>query len=137
MTKLKNYLGMDYTDLRGYTLHLAAWNGEEQPMDVFNCSFEEWKSWNEWRGKRNDFTRDRVFCLIPDYTKVDTYFFAGIFEIKRRFDNWQDTGRGYEMELSDQFRDLIGKLEVKFYRYPGLRGRAFRLETLIDKMEVI
>ena len=134
--KLMNRVGMEYADLSKYNLHLAAWNGKEQPMDAFNRSTEDWKGWNECRENRNDFTRDKVFCLIPDYTKVDTYFFAGVFEIKRRFDDWQETGRGYEMELSDQFKDLIGKLEVKFHRYQGLRGRAFRLETLIGKMEV-
>lgn len=96
---------------------------KKHSMDVFNRSPEEWKGWNEWRGNRNDFTRDKVFCLIPDHTKVDTYFFAGIFEIKRQFDDWQETDRGYEMKLSNQFKDLIGKLEVKFYRYPGLLGR--------------
>lgn len=128
---------MSDTELREYSLHLAAYNGEEEPMDVFHRGIDAWKGWNEWRGNRNDFTRNKVFCLIPDYTKPDTYFFAGVFIVKRRFDDWRETERGYEMELSDQYKELIGKLHIKFHRYQGLLGRAYRLETLIDKMEVI
>lgn len=45
-------------------LHLACWNGEEHPLDVFVSDRSEWDGWNTWRGGRDDFHRGYVFALI-------------------------------------------------------------------------
>ena len=48
--KLNSILHLSDEEMYEYKLHLAAYNGWEQPLDVFSRDFDEWKSWNEWRG---------------------------------------------------------------------------------------
>lgn len=33
-----------------YKLHLACWNGKDNPLDVFVRDRDEWNGWNSWRG---------------------------------------------------------------------------------------
>ena len=47
--------------MKKYKLHLAAYNGEEQPLDVFARDKEEWQGWNEWRDGKNDFNREYIW----------------------------------------------------------------------------
>lgn len=48
-------------------LHLAGSNGKEQPLDVFVQDKSQWKAWNEWRDKKNDFNRTYIITLINHY----------------------------------------------------------------------
>ena len=134
--KLNSILNINTEDLRSYKLHLAAWNGYEQPLDVFARVFDEWKSWNEWRGNKNDFNREFIFSLIPDYHRYGKYIFGGVFRVVERFEDFGDTEIGYRVELAEQFKELTGRLVIDFYRYQGMRGRAFLLENYIDEMTV-
>ncbi len=128
--KLNDLFHLSEDEMRKYKIHLAAYNGDEQPLDVFARDREEWKAWNEWRGEKNQFNREFILGLIPDYHKTNKYVFGGIFKVVDRSTD------GYKIELTTQFDNLIGRLVVDFYRYQGLRGRAFLLETLIDSMSV-
>ncbi len=47
-----------------YKLHVACWDGSNQPLDVFVRNREGWNNWNRWRGARNDFNRQFIFSLI-------------------------------------------------------------------------
>ena len=134
--KLNSILNISEQDLRKYKLHLAANNGDEEPLDVFARDFYEWQGWNEWRGGRNDFTREFIFGLIPDYHRPGKFIFGGIFKVIERYNDYAETGVGYKLELSEQSKALIGRLVVDFYRYQGLRGRAFYLENFINDMTV-
>ena len=133
---LNDLFHLSKDEMRKYKIHLAAYNGYEQPLDVFARDREEWKAWNEWRDGKDQFNRDFILGLIPDYHKTDKYIFGGIFRVVDRYNDWNETKVGYKVELTNQFDYLIGRLVVGFYRYPGLRGRAFLLETLIDSMSV-
>ncbi|MBO4428301.1 MAG: GIY-YIG nuclease family protein [Bacteroidales bacterium] len=134
--KLNSILRIAEQDLWKYKLHLAAYNGYEHPLDVFVKSFEDWKGWNAWRGNKNDFSREFIFALIPDYHRWGKYIFGGVFRVVRRYEDYAETEIGYELEYVDQFKELTGRLVIDFYRYPGMRGRAFRLENYIDAMTV-
>ena len=134
--KLNDLFKITKEDLGKYKLHLAAWNGTEQPLDVFTRDFEEWVDWNRWRRNKNDFTREYIFTLIPDYHKVDKYIFGGIFKITKRHEDWKDTEIGYDLQIVDEFIPYIGRLEIEFHRYTGMRGRAFYLESYIDDLVV-
>ena len=133
---LKQFLVDNFVNLEDYKLHLAAYNGEEQPLDVYRRNNGDWKRWNEYRGNKNDFNRKRIFCLIPDYSSPDTYVFAGIFDVVNRFDDWDVTGRGYEVKISEDLSARFSSMTVKFKRYQGLRGRSFRREGLSGLMHV-
>lgn len=134
--KLNDLFHLTEDEMRKYKIHLAAYNGYEQPLDVFARDREEWKGWNEWRGGKDDFNREYIIGLIPDYHKIDKYVFGGVFKVIKRYDDWQETNVGYKVELTNQFKSLIGRLVVGFSRYQGLRGRAFLLENFMDSMSI-
>ena len=134
--KLNDLFHLTEDEMKKYKIHLAAYNGYEQPLDVFARDREEWKGWNEWRGGKDDFNREYIIGLIPDYHKIDKYVFGGVFKVIKRYDDWQETEVGYKVELTNQFKSLIGRLVVGFSRYQGLRGRAFLLENFMDSMSI-
>ena len=134
--KLNDLFHLTEDEMRKYKIHLAAYNGYEQPLDVFARDREEWKGWNEWRRGKDDSNREYIIGLIPDYHKIDKYVFGGVFKVIKRYDDWQETEVGYKVELTNQFKSLIGRLVVGFSRYQGLRGRAFLLENFMDSMSI-
>lgn len=134
--KLNSILNLSETDLWNYKLHLAAWNGYEHPLDVFVRDFDEWKGWNKWRKNRDDFNRDYIFTLIPDYRRPGKYIFGGVFRVVERYQDFAETEIGYRVELAEQYKELIGRLVIDFYRYQGLRGRAFIFANYINDMTV-
>ena len=114
-----------------YKLHLACANEEgTHPLNEYAADRSEWVRWNEWRGVKNDWTRPFIFSFIEYYPICNAYLFGGVFEVKERLP------KKYVLQEVEAFSKWEGRLICKFYRYQGLRGRAFRLETLIDSFEV-
>lgn len=130
--KLNDILHLSDEEIMKYKLHLAATSPDGvRPLDVFIRDKEEWKGWNEYKGDgKNVWTRDYIFTLIPDYHKANKYIFGGVFKVEKRLKD------SYEVSLTDQFCSLIGRLVVDFYRYPGMMGRAFYLESFLEKFIV-
>ena len=114
-----------------YKLHLACRNPDYvEPLDVFVTNRQDWVKWNEWRGSRNDWTRKRILSFIEFYPEPGTWLFGGAFEVmERRID-------GYSVAEITDFEKYTGRLIARFHRYQGLRGRAFKLESLIDDFTV-
>ena len=133
---LSELLHFSDEEIQNYTLHLAKYNGYEQPLDVFARDFNEWCGWNEWRGGKDDFPRDFIFSLIKDYHRPTKYVFGGIFKIIQRYDDFAETNVGYKLELSDKFKPLIGRLIVEFIGDNLGQGRAFILKNQISKFIV-
>jgi hypothetical protein len=69
-------VGVDETALK---LHLACWNGKEDPIDHFYA--DTFKQWQEYQTKRN-FECAQVLSLI-DVAK-DEWLFVGAYEVTRR-----------------------------------------------------
>jgi hypothetical protein len=69
-------VGVDETALK---LHLACWNGKEDPIDHFYA--DTFKQWQEYQTKRN-FECAQVLSLI-DVAK-DEWLFVGVYEVTRR-----------------------------------------------------
>ena len=129
--KLNDLLHLSSEDLKNYNLHLAKSNHIDEPLDVFTRDFDEWVEWNKYRkeGSKNRFPREFIFSMINDYHRQGLYFFGGIFRIiETRHD-------GYEVELCDLFKPLIGRLIIGFNRRMG-QGSAFVFKTWIDEMSV-
>jgi len=112
-----------------YKIHFAVWNGENQPLDVFVRSSQEWKSWNEWRGTRNDFNCRYIFSLIRYYHRPEMWLFGGIFEVISRHAD------SYTVELCDNYKEYIGRLLIH-YAGPGVRGRAFHMRNHFEQLIV-
>lgn len=116
---------MDETEFK---LHVAKSNGNEEPFDVLNRDFNEWQSWNEYRGAKNRFNRTYIFSIIHVPGEKDTYVFGGIFKVVKTFDDH------YEIELHPEYIELIGNLLINFHF--TIRGSSFRLEGNFEKMYV-
>ena len=134
--KLKDIFRMTRKEMQQCKLHLACNNGSEEPLDVYLRDQAEWFAWNAFRSGRNDFNRPLIFCLIRDYHREDVWLFAGILRVTERLDDWKETKIGYKVEMTDIGAEFAGRLMVGFYRYPGLRGRSFKLETFFKEMTV-
>lgn len=125
----EHLLKIIHSDLRQYKLHLACWNGHKHPLNDYLQGWDKWVDWNKWRGNKNDFNREYIFSLIQFYHEPNSWLFGGVFKVVARLDDWQDTEVGYELELVDLHKELIGRLVIGFDRYKGMRGRAFLLEA--------
>lgn len=119
---------VDGREIEESKIHLASWNGFDQPLDVFVNDRAEWQTWNEYRGKRDDFNRKYVFSLIHFYLEQDIWLFGGLYRIKKRHPD------RYDVELDRKFQNLIGRLKVRYKR----RGRAKAIlpESCYDRMAV-
>jgi|YelNatPaOPRAMG01_1025707.scaffolds.fasta_scaffold38281_2 hypothetical protein len=114
-----------------FKLHLGSRNEDgEHPLDYFAENPKNWRDWNEWKGNRNDWTRDYIFSLIEFYPKANTWLFGGVFKVNKRLDD------KYEIEECVEYSKYTGRLILSFHRYQGLRGRAFNLESFINDFTV-
>jgi hypothetical protein len=114
-----------------YKLHLGGINEDgEHPLDLYLEDKQSWIGWNQWRGPKNEWNRDYIFSLIEFYPKSNAWLFGGIFKVMER------KPHSYVLEVQKKYEMYIGRLIINFYRYQGLRGRAFRLERYIQDMKV-
>ena len=113
-----------------YKLHLACWNGDNHPLDEFVVDPANWLGWNEWRGKKNDWTRPRVLSFMQFYPKADAWLFGGIFDVV------EIRSDGYTLTPVATFEKYVGRLVAWFHRYQGMRGRAFKLEFYLSDFTV-
>lgn len=114
-----------------YKLHLACRNPDfVHPLDEYVADPANWLGWNEWRGRKNDWTRPRVLSFMEFYPRTDAWLFGGGFDVvERRAD-------GYKLRPLASFEKYVGRLLASFHRYQGMRGRAFRLEPYLDQFTV-
>ena len=115
-----------------YKLHLACRSPDnDDPLDVFVRSQDDWKGWNTWRGSRDDFSRRYIFSLIKDYHTSNLWLFGGIFEVTARHAD------RYDVTLVQQGQEFVGRLVVRFDRPKNWKqGRARNLENHYDQLLV-
>lgn len=115
-----------------YKLHLACRNEDwVNPLDEYVSDHKNWLGWNEWRGSKNDWTRNFVFSLIEFYPRSDSWLFGGVFRVAERHDD------RYKLEEVDEYKKFVGRVILSFHRYQGMRGRAYYLENYINEFEVV
>jgi hypothetical protein len=115
-----------------FKLHLACANQDGvHPLNEYVEDRSSWIGWNEWRGDKNDWTRPFIFSFIDFYPISNAYLFGGVFEVKDRLPD------RYVLEEVESYSKWEGRLVCRFYRYQGLRGRAFHLEGQLDSFEVL
>ena len=98
------------------------------------ADWNKWIGWNQSRGGNNDFNRKYIFSLI-NLSEPNKWLFGGIFEVKERYD-FKETKVGYRVELLDLHKEMIGRLIIDFYRYQGMRGRAYKLENYFKDFKI-
>jgi len=130
MIKIKDILKID--NPAQYKLHLACRNEDwVSPLDEYVTDYKNWLGWNEWRGNRNDWTRDFIFSLMEFYPRTDSWLFGGVFKVLERHED------RYVLEEVEEFKKFTGRLLLSFHRYQGMRGRAYYLENYIKEFEVV
>ena len=68
MIKLSEVLSIK--NLKDYKIHLAVYNGHDEPLDVFAQDKNKWDHWNAWRGKRNCFNRKYIISFMGSSIKT-------------------------------------------------------------------
>lgn len=113
-------------------IHLAGWNGKENPLDVyFRDQFDDWQA---WQSKRN-FQREYIISLINlDYG--NKWLFVGLYRSDGYEEKPYDGGMDYFYNTTpvDEYAELAGRLVVSFQR----SGRASYLnaERWAENLEV-
>ncbi len=111
-----------------FKLHLATTSKDgTNPLNVFIRDKKEWEGWQSYRGNNDEWNREFIFTLIKYHNR---WIFGGIFKvIKRHHDN-------YEVELTNDYDGLIGRLIVSGIPTQRGQGRSYKLETYFDKFEI-
>lgn len=109
-------------------LHLAVWNGIENPLNVYLAG--EFDSWQSWQGRRN-FGRPFVISLIA-LPQRDRWLFAGAHD--SRGCQVDQGGFQYDMCRRPANEDLNGRLVVSFSR--SGRQSYLNAERWADQLEV-
>ena len=72
-------------ELTQYKLHLSCRNTDYvEPLDDYVANPLNWIGWNEWRGKRDDWTRPYIFSMMQFYPRQQCYLFDGVFHVLER-----------------------------------------------------
>lgn len=69
----------DIENPEDYKVHFARWNGQDQPLEVWARSPDEWLAWQEYRPGRDDFNRPLIFSLMQFYHETDTWLSEACF----------------------------------------------------------
>jgi hypothetical protein len=94
-------------------LHLAGWNGFENPLDVFmRGDFEDWQS---WQSKRN-FEREYIVSLIQ-LNKNNSWLFAGVYKsLSSEHFKGENPHYSYKTEEVKTLNEYTGRIVVDFKR---------------------
>ncbi|MCZ4279933.1 GIY-YIG nuclease family protein [Kiloniella laminariae] len=91
-------------------IHLAVWNGYQNPFDVFIAgNFEKWQS---WQSKQN-FNREFIVSLIQ-LSEPNTWLFAGAF--KSLNCDWNENHYDYDTSPVEELEQYTGRLKIHFNR---------------------
>ena len=118
-------------EAKKYKLHLACRNQEgKSPLDAYVSNPKDWLGWNQWRGKKNDWTREYVLSFMEFYPQADSWLFGGVFKVLDRHES------GYRLEEIQAYKKFVGRLILSFHRYQGMRGRSYYLENHVNDFRV-
>ena len=93
-------------------VHLAVWNGKDEPLDVFLSG--NFKSWQEIQTRKN-FERKFIISLI-NLPYTDKWIFGGIYESKGCKYNSEQKEYEYKTIPVKEVNELVGRLVVKYSR---------------------
>lgn len=128
--KLSDIIQID--DPNQYKLHLACANQDGvHPLNEYIADRSNWLRWNEYRKGKDIWTRPYIFSFIEFYPISNAYLFGGVFEIKDRLPDH------YVIQEVESYAKWEGRLVCRFYRYQGMRGRAFHLAKHLNSFEII
>lgn len=117
---------------KDYKVHLACWNGKNQPLDVFVRDPQEWNRWNTWRAGKDEFNRPYILALIDFYPEPGIWLLGGVYKVFSRAQ--VNHAHSYKVEEISDYAELVGRLKICFIR-PG-RNRSVKLENYFEQMSI-
>ncbi len=119
-------------DPKSSKLHLACWNGNDDPIDVFrHGSFQGWQA---WQGARN-FERPQIVSLIQMRGGSNRWLFAGCFDqLGCAKHPSPEGGWLYETTERATTESLSGRLIIQYQRQG--RNSYRNAETVADELVV-
>ena len=87
---------LEFEEPKNYKVHLATWNGKNQPLNVFVSDLDMWENWNSYRGSNDDFSRKYIFSLMDFYHEPDNWLFGGCYEVVKRLNKTKGKGASSE-----------------------------------------
>lgn len=121
-------------------LHLARWNGREDPYTTFlDGTFEEWQRWHS----QHHFTRGYVLSLIQHPRGSTRYVYAGLYRPTGK--TWfeanaqEDAHYLYDLERVAAADEWIGRLFIRSaYKKRHSRPRGERMvdEILVEELHL-
>ncbi|WP_238285875.1 GIY-YIG nuclease family protein [Methylobacterium longum] len=125
---MSDVLRIDGEFIADYKIHFASHNGEVEPLDEWVRSNDNLFGWQEFRPSVNDFNREYIFALMKFYPENNCWLFGGVFRVLARHHD------RYEVELSQEFSEFIGRLKL-YYSYTD-RKRRVNFENHYERLEV-
>lgn len=113
-------------------VHLASWNGSEEPLDVYRRSLAKFEEWQSYQIQKN-FERDYVVALIQLPGTASQWLFAGAYRNHGRQEAKHGEGMWwkYDLQRLTGYDSALGRLVVDYRR----RGRAsYRLGDTKDSV---
>lgn len=113
-------------------VHLATWNGEQHPIDVYLAG--KFEDWQRWQSKRN-FGRKYVVSLIT-LREANKWLFAGVHLSGVPEQKNGDVGYWYPTQELQSCRELNGRLIVSYPRPSNWRQPYLRAESADTSLTV-
>ena len=129
-TKVKFNIDTNKKDKDNYAL---AW-------DLLREDSDRWLEMNEWKDVKSASNRldsvDYLLAFARYYPYGDEYYiFGGFYKVVSRDENIKQ-GRGYKLELLDDFKEYRKRLIVKFDKAIGQTYNLY-YENVLDKMPIV
>jgi hypothetical protein len=112
-------------------VHLAGWNGSEDPLDVYRKGLNHFENWQRYQSQKN-FERQYVISLIQLPGSGFQWLFAGAYKRAGCKKVLKGKGMTYQYDLPrlTEYDEVLGRLVVHHAR----RGRAaYRFGDAKDK----
>ena len=93
-------------------IHLATWNGIENPLDAYLAG--EFDKWQSWQTKRN-FERNYVVALI-NLPEANKWLFAGSYQSRGAIQDRKSKEYRYQLSELTSHSELNGRLVIDFSR---------------------
>lgn len=116
-------------------IHFAKNDGFNDPLELFLNDSDAIKGWNEWRGNKDDFNKSYIFTVIQFPNQPDRWLFVGIYKVINRYNDYQETEHGYDVERTDLCSNFIGRLVIS-YRFDHIHGRSSVFNNCIDSLSI-
>ncbi len=111
-------------------VHLATWNGTDDPLDVYRAgNFDEWQRWQT----RRNFERRFVVALIG-LPGIDRWLYAGVYDSEGCEWHGDREAHYYQLRERQSCAEFSGRLVVGFER-PG-RQSYLNLDNWADHLNV-